>query len=100
MSESIMVSFIPDSLSVATILFAGGGFMTAVVLGWFSVGAALATFLRPWPEDLRATGHVAGKTGRAIRSRRQRRALLRAKAEAAVPPGVQVLEGEVLEPSA
>ena len=99
MSESIMVSFIPDSLSVATILFAGGGFMTAVVLGWFSVGAALATFLRPWPEDLRATGHIAGKTGRAIRSRRQRRAVLRARAESAVPPGVKVLEGEVLEPS-
>ena len=99
MTESIMVSFIPDSISVATILFAGGGFMTAVVLGWVSVGSSIAMFLRPWPAELQSSGHVVGKSGRAIRSRRQRRALARAKANAAVPLGVKVLEGEILGPS-
>jgi len=65
MSESIMVAFIPDSISVALILFGGGGFMTAFALGWVSVGAALATFLRPWPEDLQS--HVRKSTGKPAR---------------------------------
>ena len=96
MSESIMVSLVPDSISVATILFGGAGFMTAVVLGWVSVGISIATFVRPWPEELRSSGHVAGKSGRRIRSRRQRRALARSKGDADIGPGVKVLEGEVL----
>lgn len=96
MSESIMVSFLPDSISVATILFGGGGFMTAVVLGWISVGMSIATFVRPWPDDLRSTGHMAGKSPRKIRARRRRRALAGANADASVGPGVKVLQGEVL----
>ena len=56
MTSSIMVSLVPDSVSVGMILFGGGGFMTAVALGWFSVGSSILTFMRPWPKDLRSRG--------------------------------------------
>ncbi len=61
MTESIMVSIVPDSVSVGMILFGGGGFMTAVALGWFSVGSSLLTFMRPWPEELRVRGRRTRK---------------------------------------
>jgi heavy metal translocating P-type ATPase len=97
LSESIMVSFIPDSVSVGLILFGGAGFMTAVVLGWFSVGSALATILRPWPEELQPHGR---KTASSLlkmlpTSRRQ----ITAAAHRQASQAARVIEGSAIAPA-
>ena len=107
MSESIMVAFVPDSLSIALILFGGGGFMTAFFLGWLSVGVALATFLRPWPKELRSPARKSAKRARrALPARRQPRRIApgRGGAERGADrggergPGGQIIEGELGKP--
>ena len=52
MRESLLVSLVPDSVSLGVILFGGGGFLTAMTFGWVSVFSALYAFTRPWPADL------------------------------------------------
>ena len=99
MSESIMVSFLPDSLSVGLILFGGAGFMTAVMLGWLSVGTALVTFLRPWPEDLTSRVRKAGKPVRRTRRSRRRRFLASPGTIHSEPVhGGRIIEGELAPP--
>jgi len=103
MSESIMVSFLPDSVSVGLILFGGAGFLTAAVIGWFSVGTALLTFLRPWPEELTTPVHKAVRGPQAVRvPRRSRRPRLLAPVANATGHGHgdhghggKVIEGEL-----
>ncbi len=90
MSESIMVAFVPDSIAVSLILFGGGGFMTAFALGWISVGTALATFLRPWPKDLRSHERTTtAKLPKPKSSPRGRRSI------GAPPNQGQIIEGEL-----
>ena len=100
MSESIMVSFLPDSISVGLILFGGGGFMTAMVIGWVSVGAAILTFLRPWPKDLQSHVRKIVKTERRPFKLRRRRTFtaMRENRAAAVAAGTTMIEGEVVTP--
>ena len=96
MSESIMVSFVPDSLSVGLILFGGGGFLTAMVIGWISVGTALATFLRPWPKELQSPVRKSGKPVRgALRSRRRRYIELPATPAPDANPEGRIIEGQL-----
>jgi Cu2+-exporting ATPase len=103
MSESIMVALVPDSISLSMILFGGGGFMTAVVLGWVSVGTALATFMRPWPEELKSRRKVAPKqpllSAAALRKLLPRREKPVPQAEGGTISGV-LLDSEIIEPAA
>lgn len=99
MSESIMVAFIPDSISVGLILFGGAGFMTAMVIGWASVGVALATFLRPWPEELTSRTRKTGDQARgAIRSRKRRFLAAPGKNPGRRPARGKIIEGELAKP--
>jgi Cu2+-exporting ATPase len=97
MSESIMVSLLPDSLSIGLILFGGGGFMTAFTLGWVSVATALATFLRPWPKELQAPTHKSSAPVRRV-SRKRRRPFqaLPGKPGTESVPGGRIIEGELV----
>jgi Cu2+-exporting ATPase len=95
MSESIMVAFIPDSLAVSLILFGGGGFMTAFMLGWISVGTALATFVRPWPSDLMSNRKVEKPVQRIKAEPRRRQAPPHGRGAARPQVPGKIIEGEL-----
>jgi len=99
LSESIMASFVPDAVSVGLILFGGGGFLTAVVIGWFSVGTALATILRPWPEELRSPKRKAVRRQRRSAGKRKPQLLEAPSRPVVHKPALigRVIEGKLSE---